>query len=157
MRAETTSPGVREFGLIFDESAWPLLYVRYPSKPLSDEGFEHFIRRYTEFVERRVAFATVFDSRGPATAITAQQRKRLTTWFDVTGPLASEYHVGIALLVRNGLIRGALNAVTWLKPIPVPLKSFGSIAESVPWVRQILDERGIAITPAMEQILQPRG
>ena len=33
-------PGVHQFGLIFDDAAWPLLYVRFPSKPLSDEGFE---------------------------------------------------------------------------------------------------------------------
>ena len=42
-----TRPGVHQFGLIFDDNAWPLLYVRFPSKPLSDEGFEYFIERYT--------------------------------------------------------------------------------------------------------------
>ena len=122
-----TSPGVHEFGLIFDDNAWPLLYVRFPSKPLSDEGFEYFIERYTATVERRIPFATILDSRGLTTAITANQRKRLTEWFDVTGDLAGEHHFGIAVLISNALIRGALIAVTWVKPIPVPIKPFGSI------------------------------
>ena len=81
-----TRPDVHQFGLIFEDNAWPLLYVRFPSKPLSDEGFEYFIERYTDVVvECRIPFATILDSRGLTTAITANQRKRLTEWFEVTG------------------------------------------------------------------------
>jgi hypothetical protein len=148
--------GVHQFGLIFDDSAWPLLYVRFPSKALSDEGFTYFIERYTAVVERRVPFATLLDSRGPTTAITANQRKQLTDWFDVTGELAEEYHFGIALLISNTLIRGALRAVTWVKPVPVPVKPFGSIAEASDWVREIFAERGIPITPSIENLLAGR-
>ena len=138
-----TRPGMREFGLIFDDTAWPLLYVRFPSKPLSDEGFEYFISRYTDMVERRSPFATILDSRGLSTAITAAQRKRLTEWFEVTGPLAGEYHFGIAVLMSNAIIRGALKAVTWVAPIPVPINAFGSVADSAPWIRAIFAEQRI--------------
>jgi hypothetical protein len=151
-----TSPGVHEFGLIFDDNAWPLLYVRFPSKPLSDEGFEYFIERYTATVERRIPFATILDSRGLTTAITANQRKRLTEWFDVTGDLAGEHHFGIAVLISNALIRGALMAVTWVKPIPVPIKPFGSIADASNWVREIFAEQRIPITPSIEALLAGR-
>lgn len=146
-------PIVHEFGLTFDESAWPLLYVRFPSKPLSDDGFEYFISRYTQAVERRVPFVTILDSRGLSTAITAQQRKRLTEWFDVTGDLAGEHHFGIAVLMSNAIIRGALMAVTWVKPIPVPIKPFGSIADAAPWIRQVFTEKQMPITPAVEALL----
>ena len=153
-----TRPGVtHEFGLTFDETAWPLLYVRFPSKPLSDDGFEHFISRYTEVVERRLPFATILDSRGLSTAITAQQRRRLTEWFEVTGPLAGEHHFGIAVLMSNAIIRGALKAVTWVAPIPVPIKPFGSISDAAPWVRTILTEQHIPVTPAIEALLSNRG
>ena len=151
-----TRPGVHQFGLIFDDNAWPLLYVRFPSKPLSDEGFEYFIERYTATVERRIPFATILDSRGLTTAITANQRKRLTEWFDVTGDLAGEHHFGIAVLISNALIRGALMAVTWVKPIPVPIKPFGSIADASNWVREILAEQRIPITPSIEALLAGR-
>lgn len=151
-----TRPGVHEFGLIFDETAWPLLYVRFPSKPLSDDGFEHFISRYTEMVERRVLFATILDSRGLSTAITAQQRKRLTLWFDVTGELAGQYHFGIAVLMSNAIIRGALKAVTWVAPIPVPIMPFASVSDSAPWIRAIFTEQRIPITPPIEALLNNR-
>jgi len=146
-------PALHEFGLIFDENAWPLSYVRFPSKPLSDEGFEYFIERYTAMVERRISFATILDSRGLTTAITAHQRKRLTEWFDVTGELAGEYHFGIAILINSALVRGALKAVTWVKPIPVPVRPFGSIADAAPWLREIFDEQKILITPSIEMLL----
>ena len=149
-------PVVHEFGLIFEETAWPLAYVRFPSKPLSDEGFEYFIERYTAMVERRMRFATILDSRGLTTAITAHQRKRLTEWFEVTGDLAGEHHFGIAVLINNALIRGALKAVTWVKPVPVPIMPFGSIADAAPWLREILGEQRIAITPEMETLLAGR-
>ena len=151
-----TLPGAHQFGLIFDETAWPLLYVRFPSKPLSEEGFEYFITRYTDVVERRIPFATILDSRGLSTAITAQQRKRLTEWFEVTGPLAGEHHFGIAVLMSNAIIRGALKAVTWIAPIPVPISPYGSIADASPWIRAIFTEQRISITPAMEDLLNNR-
>lgn len=151
-----TRPVVHEFGLIFDEKAWPLVYVRFPSKPLSDEGFEYFIERYTAMVERRMRFATILDSRGLTTAITAHQRKRLTEWFEITGELAGEHHFGIAVLINNSIIRGALKAVTWVKPIPVPIMPFGSIADAAPWLRQIFAEQNISVTPEVETLLAGR-
>jgi hypothetical protein len=147
---------VHEFGLIFDETAWPLAYVRFPSKPLSNEGFEYFITRYTAMVERRVPFATILDSRGLSTAITAQQRKRLSQWFEVTGPLAGEHHFGIAVLMSNAIIRGALKAVTWVAPIPVPIMPFASVSDSAPWIRAIFAEQRIPVTPAIEALLNNR-
>jgi hypothetical protein len=155
MNAEV-SPGVHQFGLIFDEAAWPLLYVRFPSKPLSDEGMEYFIERYTVAVERKAAFATILDSRGLTSAMPAHQRKRLTEWFEVTGELASQVHFGIAVLIGSAVVRGALKAVTWVAPIPVPVKAFGSIADSESWIREICAERRIPITPAMELLLNGR-
>jgi len=151
-----TRPAVHEFGLILDETAWPLAYVRFPSKPLSNEGFEYFITRYTAMVERRVPFATILDSRGLSTAITAQQRKRLSEWFEVTGPLAGEHHFGIAVLMSNAIIRGALKAVTWVAPIPVPIMPFASVSDSASWIRAIFSEQGIPVTPAIEALLNNR-
>jgi len=146
-----------QFGLTFDDAAWPLLYVRFPSKPLSDDGFEFFIARYTEYVERRILFATILDSRGLSTAITAHQRKRLTEWFQVTGPLAGEVHFGIACLFSNALIRGALKAVTWVAPVPVPIQPFASIADAAPWVRGQFEAFDVPVTPAVEQLLAGHG
>jgi hypothetical protein len=47
-------------------------------------------------------------------------------------------------------------AVTWVKPIPVPIKPFGSIADASNWVREILAEQRIPITPSIEALLAGR-
>ena len=77
--------------------------------------------------------------------------------FEVTGELAGQHHFGIAVLMSNAIIRGALKAVTWVAPIPVPISPFGSITDAAPWIRKIFDERAIPITPAMEALLRDRG
>ncbi len=150
------SPGAHQFGLIFDDNAWPLLYVRFPSTPLSIEGFAYFLDRYTAMVERRAPFATILDSRGLTTAITARQRKQLTDWFDGMEELARQYHFGIAVLISHAHIRGGLRAVTWIKPIPVRVAPFGSIADAAPWLREIFAEREIPLTPSIEALLTGR-
>lgn len=152
-----TRSRAHEFGLNFDDTAWPILYVRFPSTPLDDEGVQYFIDRYSAIIELRIPFVAIIDSRGLSNAIGASERKKLTEWFDVSGPLAGEHHYGIAVLLNNPIVRGALKAVTWVKPVPVPIKPFASLADAAPWLREIMTERGIPITPAMEQLLAGRG
>lgn len=151
-----TRSETHEFGLSFDDNAWPLLYIRFPSTPLDDQGVEYFIRRYSAIIELRIPFVSIIDSRGLSNSISANQRKKLTEWFDVSGPLASEHHHGIAVLINNAIVRGALKAVTWVKPVPVPIRPFGSIADAAPWVREVMTEKQIPITPAMEMLLAGR-
>jgi hypothetical protein len=43
--------------------------------------------------------------------------------------------------------------VNWIKPPPAPVKAFGSVAESAPWLRQRLTEESISLTPRMEDLL----
>lgn len=151
-----TRSSTHEFGLTFDDAAWPLLYIRFPSTPLSTEGVDYFIERYSAIIELRVPFMTIIDSRGLTNSIGAQERKKLTEWFDVSGPLASEHHHGIAVLLNNAIVRGALKAVTWVKPVPVPIKPFGSLADTAPWLREVMAAKGMPITPAMELLLAGR-
>jgi hypothetical protein len=60
------------------------------------------------------------------------------------------------VLINNSIIRGALKAVTWVKPIPVPIMPFGSIADAAPWLREILAEQKISVTPEIEKLLAGR-
>ena len=148
--------GAEEFGLLFDDTAWPILYIRFPSTPLSSEGVDYFIERYSAVIDLRVPFVSIIDSRGLYNAIGAQERKKLTEWFDVSGPLAAGHHFGIAVLLTSPLVRGALKAVTWMKPVPVPIKPFESLTDAAPWVRSIMHEHEMPITPAVEQLLAGR-
>ncbi|MBW2377483.1 MAG: hypothetical protein JRF55_16135, partial [Deltaproteobacteria bacterium] len=50
MRPSSPPLGREDASLIFDESAWPLVYVRYPSNGLDDEGLEVFIERIMSYL-----------------------------------------------------------------------------------------------------------
>lgn len=154
----TRSPGSREDGgLIFDEGAWPIAYVRYPSNGLDDEGLEVFLDRILSYLRRREKFACLVDCRGMTMAHTANQRRRIAEW--LAGPelqQLSPHAIAIAVLFKSALIRGALTAVNWIKPPPAPVKAFGSVADASPWVKQRLDEESVTLTPSMEDLLAGR-
>jgi hypothetical protein len=154
MRTSSPPLGREDAGLIFDESAWPLVYVRYPSNGLDDEGLEVFIERVMSYLRRRDKFACLIDCRGMTMAHTANQRRRLTNWFaEPELQRLSPHAIAMAVLFRSALIRGALTAVNWIKPPPAPVKAFGSVTESAPWLRQRLTEESISLTPRMENLL----
>jgi hypothetical protein len=154
MRPSSPPLGREDAGLIFDESAWPLVYVRYPSNGLDDEGLEVFLERVMSYLRRRDKFACLIDCRGMTMAHTANQRRRITNWFEEPElQRLSPNAIAMAVLFRSALIRGALTAVNWIKPPPAPVKAFGSVAESAPWLRQRLTEESISLTPRMEDLL----
>jgi hypothetical protein len=143
--------------LIFDESAWPLIYIRYPSNGLNDEGLEVLLERMMSYLRRRQQFACLVDCRGMTMAHTAHQRRRITGWF--TEPelqRLAPHAIAIAVLFRSAVIRGALTAVNWIKPPPAPVKAFGSVADSAPWMRERFAEKNILITLPMEDLLASR-
>ena len=146
--------GREDGGLIFDESAWPLVYVRYPSNGLKDEGLEVFLERVMSYLRRRDRFACLIDCRGMTMAHTANQRRRIAEWLaEPELQRLSPHAIAMAVLFRSALIRGALTAVNWIKPPPAPVKAFGSVAESAPWLRQRFTEESIGVTPSMEDLL----
>jgi len=68
----------------------------------------------------------------------------------------SPHAIAIAVLFRSALIRGALTAVNWIKPPPAPVKAFGSVADSAPWLRQRFEEESMALSASMEDLLANR-
>jgi hypothetical protein len=154
MRLSQPPLGREDAGLIFDESAWPLVYVRYPSNGLDDEGLEIFLDRIMSYLRRRDKFACLIDCRGMTMAHTANQRRRITDWLaEPELQRLAPHAIAMAVLFRSALIRGALTAVNWIKPPPTSVKAFGSVADSAPWLRQRLVEEGISLTPRMEDLL----
>lgn len=154
MDSSTPPAGRPDGGLIFDELAWPLVYVRYPSNGLDDNGLEVFIARIFSYLRRRDKFACLIDCRGMTIAHTANQRRRITEWLaEPELQELSPHAVALAVLFRSALIRGALTAVNWVRPPPAPVKAFGTVSDSAPWIRQRLTEEGIDITPSIEGLL----
>jgi hypothetical protein len=157
MRSTNPAPGREDGGLRFEESAWPLLYVGYPSNGLTNEGLEVLLDRMMSYLRRRQKFAALVDCRGMTMAHTAHQRRRIAEWFaEPELERLAPHAIAIVVLFRSAVIRGALTAVNWIKPPPAPVKAFRSVADSAPWVRERLAEESIRVTPSMEDLLASR-
>ena len=157
MRSSSPPGGREDGGLIFEESAWPLVYVRYPSNGLNDQGLEVFLERVMSYLRRRDRFACLIDCRGMTIAHTANQRRRIAEWLaEPELQRLSPHAIAIAVLFRSALIRGALTAVNWIKPPPAPVKAVGSVADSAPWLRQRFEEESMALSASMEDLLASR-
>ena len=115
------------------------------------------LERMMSYLRRRQKFASLVDCRGMTMAHTAYQRRRITEWF--TEPelqRLAPHAIAVVVLFRSAVIRGALTAVNWIKPPPAPVKAFGSVADSAPWVRERFAEESIRVTPSMEDLLASR-
>ena len=133
------------------------MYVRYPSNGLNDQGLEVFLERVMSYLRRRDRFACLIDCRGMTIAHTANQRRRIAEWLaEPELQRLSPHAIAIAVLFRSALIRGALTAVNWIKPPPAPVKAFGSVADSAPWLRQRFEEESMALSASMEDLLASR-
>ena len=133
------------------------MYVRYPSNGLNDQGLEVFLERVMSYLRRRDRFACLIDCRGMTIAHTANQRRRIAEWLaEPELQRLSPHAITIAVLFRSALIRGALTAVNWIKLPPAPVKAFGSVADSAPWLRQRFEEESMTLSPSMEDLLASR-
>ncbi len=133
------------------------MYVRYPSNGLNDQGLEVFLERVMSYLRRRDRFACLIDCRGMTIAHTANQRRRIAEWLaEPELQRLSPHAITIAVLFRSALIRGALTAVNWIKLPPAPVKAFGSVADSAPWLRQRFEEQSMTLSPSMEDLLASR-
>jgi hypothetical protein len=144
-------------GFIFDEDAWPLVYIRFPSGRLSDRGLETYLTRFNSYLRRNELFVSMSDCRGLGIAPNANLRKRITEWLaeEDQVELASN-NLGHALLFGNAAVRGALTAVFWINKPAAPIKPFSSIADAAPWVRERLFDAGLEVSLAIEDLLANR-
>jgi hypothetical protein len=144
-------------GFIFDEDAWPLVYIRFPSGRLSDHGLETYLTRFNGYLRRDGQFVSISDCRGLGIAPNANLRKRITDWLAEDDQVnLGPKNAGHALLFGNTVIRGALTAVFWIASPPAPIKAFGSITDAAPWVRERLMDAHVDLSPAMEDLLANR-
>lgn len=111
-----------------DETCWPLVTVHFPSSETSDADIEEHITLQRALLERRRRFVQIIDaSRAPV--ISARQRKRFSDWIKESEAMSRRYCLGLATVVPNPIVRGALQAVLWLVTPPMPVKMFGTLEE----------------------------
>jgi hypothetical protein len=119
--------------IMFDDSCWPMVVVRYP-KQIVHEDFLAHLERVVGYVQRDEPWGMLNDSRGAAHP-NASQRQAIASFYDAHELLVRKNWRGTAVVFDSPMIAGVLTALTWLRPTPHPFKAFSSYEDGERWLR----------------------
>lgn len=118
---------------------FPFVFIRYAPQNATNAELEGLFGELRGLLERRERFVVLVDSSKP-TSTSPMQRKMYADIMKELARPAEKYCAGIAVVIGNGVIRGAMQAVLWLYTPPTPLEVFGTFGPAVhkcaEWMRR---------------------
>lgn len=127
--------------VIVDESHWPIVVVTWPAK-VSDDAWNEYRRHHMKLLSRDQGFAIVNDHTLGGAPTLSQRRSVIQLFVEREADLRRLIK-GTAIVSRSALVRGAVTAVTWLKPPPFPFVVFGDLGEAMSWAQARLRAPGV--------------
>jgi hypothetical protein len=133
-------------GIEVDESRWPLVVVRFRGT-LEDRDMRAYLNKLGQNLQRaeraRKKTALLFDA-ADGVHTTAIQRKAQSEWIDAHAVQASRWCAGYAFALPSTALRGMLQAILWLAPMPAPHIVVKTSDEGEAWLLARLEraERG---------------
>lgn len=124
--------------IVFDDSRWPLLVVRYLSTSFTDQEWQDHFEKILEYNQRPERYVFVTDL-AKDTKQTATQRKYGADMLRDKKNQFSEKVIAGALVIRSQVTRAVTTGMVWLMGgFPYPHKSFGNYADAEAWALQQL-------------------
>lgn len=124
-----------------DESRLPLLTIEFVGA-CTDAELEDYLRTVSRVLQRQLPYALVVDA-SRAAGFGASQRQRQAAWTKEHDGALRAYCTGIAVIITSPIVRGAMTAVLWISPLPVPYIITGTKPEAQTWVEERLGSRGV--------------
>ncbi|MET0342122.1 MAG: hypothetical protein ABW252_14050 [Polyangiales bacterium] len=94
------------------------------------ETYLSTLQRIIRFPGRKVGLIDCCD----ATVATPSQRRRMADFITANEAILRRDFLACAIVLNNALLRGAVTAVFWLKPLPLPTEITGSVKEALAWL-----------------------
>ncbi|MCA9537138.1 MAG: hypothetical protein KC593_25825 [Myxococcales bacterium] len=126
-----------------DFTHYPLVVVTIPSQRVDDADVRAFIQGQRDMLARRSPHLLLCDARS-GHVMPATQRKLFGDWLKEAEQATRKYTAGMAIVVDNGLIRGALTAVLWVVEPACPTKAVGTLDEGIAWLAECGERAGMA-------------
>ncbi|MCA9576864.1 MAG: hypothetical protein R3B40_18330 [Polyangiales bacterium] len=126
-----------------DTSQYPFVLVTIPSQRVPDEEVLRFIEGQRQMLARRSKHLMLCDARN-GHAMPATQRKLFGDWLKESQASSGRYTAGMAIVVDNALIRGALTAVLWLVEPACPTKAVGTVEEGFAYLTECGERAGMS-------------
>ena len=132
--------------LSFDLQHWPLVVLRLPPR-FSEAEVASLARAQEEIFQRRERYVSLTDTSVVEGLPDARVRAAIGECLKSSGSRAKRYQVANALVIASPLSRGALTAVHWLAPPPVPTLVCGTMAEGARYLEQHAQRAGLDAAP----------
>lgn len=151
----SVAPPVRDTSTVptYDESEWPIFYVRMPPVALSAEGFEAHLDRCSKLYTRGQRFCMLIDMAdhpplGPV------RRKAVADRMVEDGRRHRGVMLGCALVVRSPTSRGGVTAINWIARPEYPFTAFEDVEEAKKWIAQLLEGHRVTLRPRASRFPQ---
>jgi hypothetical protein len=115
-------------GIVFDEERWPIVEMRLPPRPVTDEEFEESIRSLRAISSRGGQFGFVVDARH-APEPDAKRRRAIGELMDALQKAHGANFIGVAVTVSSGPARAVFKALLWLRQGTTPMFAVASPEE----------------------------
>lgn len=130
--------------ILFDDSRWPLVVVRY-SDHVDEDEFDELLRRLDDNIKRamhaRAKTVLIYDSTSGYQA-SPRIRKKQAEWMKQNAAMTRVNCVGIAFVITSAMVRGVLTAILWLSDMPSPYTVVATLPEAEKWCEKQLAEHG---------------
>lgn len=133
-----------------DFTHYPLVVVTTPKQRTSDEEVLKFIEGQRGLLARRTKHLALCDARS-GHAMPATQRKIFGDWLRESADASRRYTMGMAIVVDNALIRGALTAVLWVVEPTCPTKAVSTLEDGFAFLTECGERAGM---PGIRALLE---
>jgi hypothetical protein len=127
--------------IAFDDSLWPLLWVRFP-RVISSAQQEEYLARLLTYVRRGQKYVGIMDTRLLENT-TAEQRQRQAGFIKEHEALFRQFSLGSAAVVTSPLVALGGRILIHLKPMPVPFYVTSSLPAAAGWAAERLELAGL--------------
>lgn len=121
-------------GIVLDQSAFPLLEVRFSGVLDSDE-FDDYLEDILEIYRRGLPLTIVYDGRA-VERLSTELTRRQAAWMKFHYEMIQRQNVGTAFVLNSALARGFLTAILWLQDVPCPYRTFDEVEPARAWCRE---------------------
>jgi hypothetical protein len=132
--------------VVFDDSLWPLLILRYPAAQ-SDVEYEESLNRLSGFVLRRQPYFSIIDTSLIGTP-NSTQRQRQVEWDRSHHELVRTWGRGTAFIVTSPFVRVAMSLYFHVRPLGVPHVIVADMGSALTWMVSQMERTGFVAEAA---------
>jgi len=112
------------------------------TRPVEHECVVRFLEALLGFANKREVYANILDLTRCGVLLPVE-RQFIGDNFNAHVEIYKQYLVGVTVILRSPVVRGALTAIGWIHPYPTPVEFASNYVEAERKTIKLLAKRGI--------------